>query len=239
MSVTETSLSETVLVVDDERPIADIIKYNLTQAGYQVMLSYDGADALEKIESYQPDLVILDIMLPKMDGFQVCRQIRNQSNIPILMLTAKDQEDDKIQGLQFGADDYVTKPFSPKEVVARVKALFRRVRQTRTHDRERVIQCRGGLEIDVEGREAYREGEPLGLTQREFELLKYLSLRSGRVFSRENLLEDVWGYEHYGDIRTVDVTVRRLREKIELDASNPRYLLTRRGAGYLFEPEPD
>jgi len=228
-------LGEKILVVDDERPIADILKFNLEKEGFEVSVSYDGADAVRRVESEQPDLVVLDIMLPKLDGFTVCRRLRERSNVPILMLTAKDEEVDKVLGLELGADDYVTKPFSPRELVARVKALLRRA-QLASGDEEAEagrIEC-GDLVIDGDAYEAVKRGARLELTYREFELLKYLALHPGQVFTRETLLEDVWGYEYFGDIRTVDVTVRRLREKIEDDPSDPRYVLTKRGVGYFF-----
>lgn len=222
--------------MDDEQPIAEILKFNLERAGYEVSVAYDGDQALERASRENPDLVILDIMLPKIDGFNVCRQIRAHSPVPILMLTAKHEEGDKVKGLDLGADDYVTKPFGPRELLARIKALLRRSQGNGTGVMvDEPLSC-GDLVIDFVGREVRKRGTPVSLTVREFELLKYLALRPAQSFTREALLEDVWGYEYYGDIRTVDVTVRRLREKIEDDASNPGYLLTKRGVGYMFRP---
>ncbi len=226
-------MTEKILVVEDERPIADILEYNLTREGYSVIVADNGRDAVERARQESPHLVILDIMLPGVDGFTVCRDIRTFSSVPILMLTAKQEELDKVLGLELGADDYVVKPFSPREILARVKALLRRAQGTvgpATSNGKRI--CLGELAIDLNTYQAYKDGGDVGLTQREFELLKFLASSPGQVFSREALLEQVWGYEFYGDIRTVDVTVRRLREKIEDDPSQPRYLQTRRGVGY-------
>ncbi len=226
-------VAEKILVVDDEKPIADILRFNLEEAGYQVIVAYDGEEAVKKEGRESPDLVILDIMLPKMDGFSVCRQIRTFSPVPILMLTAKEEEVDKILGLELGADDYVTKPFSPREILARVKAILRRTQAGEEKEEPQVLTF-GDLVIDLEGVEVRRGSHPLELTPREFDLLKSLALAPGRVFSREILLEQVWDFDYYGDIRTVDVAIRRLREKIEADPGRPRYILTRRGAGYYF-----
>ena len=220
-------------VVDDEKPIADILRFNLEEAGYDVIVAYDGEEALAKARQEAPHLVILDIMLPKMDGFSVCRQIRTFSPVPILMLTAKEEEVDKILGLELGADDYVTKPFSPREILARVKAILRRT-QTTGERLEAQVLTFGDLVIDLERVEVRRGSRTLELTPREFDLLKSLAQAPGRVFSRELLLEQVWGFDYYGDIRTVDVAIRRLREKLETDPGRPRYILTRRGAGYYF-----
>ena len=221
------------MVVEDEEPIADILEYNLSREGYSVTLVHNGGEAVDRVRHEDPDLIILDIMLPERDGFSVCREVRSFSSVPILMLTAKQEEIDKVLGLELGADDYVVKPFSPREVVARVKALLRRAQGCLGPggNNNKIISC-GEITIDLNTFQAYRNGQDLGLTQREFELLKFLASSPGQVFSREALLEKVWGYEFYGDIRTVDVTVRRLREKIEDDPSQPRYLQTRRGIGY-------
>ena len=226
-------MAEKILVVDDEKPIADILRFNLEEAGYDVIVAYDGEEALAKARQEAPHLVILDIMLPKMDGFSVCRQIRTFSPVPILMLTAKEEEVDKILGLELGADDYVTKPFSPREILARVRAILRRI-QSMEEREEPPVLIFGDLEIDLERVEVRKGNHPLDLTPREFDLLKSLALAPGRVFSREILLEQVWGFDYYGDIRTVDVAIRRLREKLEDKPSRPRYILTRRGAGYYF-----
>ena len=220
-----------ILVVDDEKPIAEILRYNLEQEGYQVSVAYDGAGALQQARSWQPDLILLDIMLPKKDGFAVCREIRQFSNVPIIMLTAKDTELDKVLGLEIGADDYVTKPFSAREVLARVKALLRRVQQTED-TRGEILTCQE-IQVDTGRMEVQKAGEVIELTYREYLLLAYLMRNAGFVISRQKLLEEVWGYDFYGDERTVDVTIRRLREKIEENPSDPRYILTKRGVGYL------
>lgn len=229
-------MKEKILVVDDEKPIADILRYNLEKEGFQVVLAYDGEEAIDKAFQEEPNLVLLDIMLPKMDGFAVCRKLREHLTIPILMLTAKEEEVDKVLGLELGADDYITKPFSNRELIARIKANLRRVniQGSGTNESSKIIKS-GDLVIDLDKYEVAKRGKPVQLTLREFELLKYLACQKGQVFSRENLLEEVWGYEYYGDIRTVDVTVRRLREKIEDDPSNPQYIQTKRGVGYLFK----
>jgi two-component system response regulator VicR len=229
-------MSEKILVVDDEEPIADILRFNLEQAGFQVVVAYDGEAAVAAARNTRPDLIILDIMLPKLDGFSVCRQVRDFSQVPILMLTAKEEEVDKILGLELGADDYVTKPFSPREIVARVKAIFRRVQSTGGKAGQTPpVLIFGDLEVDLARVEVRKGGIPLELTPREYDLLKFLAISPGQVFSREVLLERVWGFDYYGDIRTVDVTIRRLREKLEENPSDPRYILTRRGAGYYFK----
>ena len=222
-----------VLVVDDEKPIADILKFNLQKEGYDVNLAFDGEEAIRKVYQFEPDLILLDIMLPKMDGFQVCKKIREAFNTPILMLTAKEEEVDKVLGLELGADDYITKPFSVRELLARVKANMRRTEAPNNSHKGHVLSS-GELTIDFNKYEVKKGSSIVELTLREFELLKYLASQEDQVFSREQLLEEVWGYEYYGDIRTVDVTVRRLREKIEDNSSNPKYILTKRGIGYYF-----
>ncbi|AYO32062.1 DNA-binding response regulator [Biomaibacter acetigenes] len=226
-------MNEKVLVVDDEKPIVDILKYNLTKEGYNVLVAYDGEEAIKVAESASPDLVLLDIMLPKIDGFSVCKKLREKMTCPIIMLTAKGEEVDKVLGLELGADDYVTKPFSMRELMARVKANLRRTVLADPAGEQNVIKVRD-LELDLKSYQLKKNGVPLELTFREFELIKFLATQAGQVFSREKLLEEVWGYEYYGDIRTVDVTVRRLREKVEDDAANPTYILTKRGIGYYF-----
>ena len=225
-----------ILVVDDEHNIVDILKVNLEREGYTVVAAYDGLQALEMAESQKPDLILLDCMLPEMDGFDVCRRLRQKTNIPILMLTAKSDEIDKVLGLELGADDYITKPFSVREVLARVKAQLRRLtfNESSQEDSEKVLNF-GDLEIDVDKYEIRLSGKVIDLTLREFELVLFLARNKGQVFSREALLEKVWGYEYFGDVRTVDVTVRRTREKLEPDQQNYRYLLTKRGVGYYFE----
>lgn len=227
-----------VLVVEDEKPIAEIIKFNLEREGYIVSMAFNGQDALDMAIRQMPDIIILDVMLPKLDGFQVCREIRRTSNTPILMLTAKEAESDKVKGLTLGADDYITKPFSPRELVARVKAHLRRnnIIAAQEVPETSSLGC-GDLIIDLVKYEVRKANVAIELTVREFELLKYLALHRGRVFDREHLLKEVWGYDYFGDGRTVDVTIRRLREKIEDDpsAGNAKYVLTRRGVGYYFQ----
>jgi two-component system response regulator VicR len=227
---------EKILVVDDEQPIADILKFNLEKEGYEVICAYDGARAVELAFTEEPDLIVLDLMLPVKDGMDVCREVRSRQNTPIIMLTAKDTEIDKVLGLEMGADDYVTKPFGTRELLARVKAQLRR-QQKEQQGAPDAGAPQGlrihGLLIDSDMYVVYKEGETLDLTHREFELLNYLARNSGRVMTREHLLQAVWGYEYLGDIRTVDVTVSRLREKIEDDPSKPEYIITRRGLGYM------
>ena len=225
-----------VLIVDDEKAIVDIISFNLKKEGYDVCTAYDGQEALDKVYSYDPDLILLDIMMPKIDGLQVCRKIRERLNTPIIMLTAKAEEVDKVLGLELGADDYVTKPFGMRELMARVKANLRRnnhIENEESLDDRKVIRHED-LIIDLERYEVTKDGETLDLTLREYELLTFLASQKGQVFSREVLLEKVWGYEYYGDVRTVDVTIRRLREKVEDKPSKPEYVLTKRGIGYYF-----
>jgi two-component system response regulator VicR len=225
-----------ILVVDDEKPIADILKFTLEKEGYQVETCYDGATAISKLTTGQYDLALLDIMLPEQDGFQVCKAVRKVSSIPIIMLTAKGAEADKVLGLELGADDYITKPYSSRELLARVKANLRRY-QGASNVMGNVIQIED-LIIDLSMYQVVKKGQVIELTHREFELLTYLAKHKGQVFTREHLLQSVWGYDYFGDVRTVDVTVRRLREKIEDDPSNPDYVMTKRGIGYrLQSPE--
>lgn len=228
-----------ILIVDDEKPISDIIKFNMVREGYEVVTAFDGHEALEQFEEEKPDIVILDLMLPKLDGLEVARRIRQTSNAPILMLSAKDSEVDKVIGLEIGADDYVTKPFSNRELQARVKALLRRselldtpVTTEPSGNKELVI---GDLVIVPDAYVAKKHGKEVELTHREFELLHHLAKHLGQVMTREHLLETVWGYDYFGDVRTVDVTIRRLREKIEETPSRPEYILTRRGVGYFIK----
>jgi two-component system response regulator VicR len=226
-----------ILIVEDEKTISDIIKINLVKEGYSVETAYDGQEALDKFAEGQYDLVLLDVMLPKIDGFQVCRKIRMTSNVPIIMLTAKEEEVDKVLGLELGADDYITKPFGMRELIARVKSNIRRValdiESEETVMNQNFIKS-NDLTIDLGKYEVKKRGEIVELTRREFELLSFLATQENQVFTRQQLLKDVWGYEYYGDIRTVDVTVRRLREKIETDSSTPQLLMTKRGIGYYF-----
>jgi len=222
-----------ILVVDDERPIAEIIKYNLQKEGFEVQTAYDGEEALKVVHKLNPELVILDIMLPKKNGFEVLKEIRMEFVMPVIMLTAKEEENDKITGLELGADDYITKPFSNKELVARVRANLRRVKLSNVNEgMKSIIISVGKLTIDMNTYEVSKENQIIDLTNREFDLLKYLFQNSDRVFTREHLLKEVWGYE-FGDLRTVDVTVRRLREKIETEED--KYIITKRGTGYYFK----
>lgn len=236
-------MDKKILVVDDEKPIADILQFNLTKEGYTVYCAYDGEEALEKVEEVQPDLIVLDIMLPKRDGMEVCREVRKKYNMPIIMVTAKDSEIDKVLGLELGADDYVTKPFSTRELIARVKANLRRHQQTHAapgEEEESNEIAIGSLVIHPDAYVVSKRGETIELTHREFELLHYLAKHIGQVMTREHLLETVWGYDYYGDVRTVDVTVRRLREKVEDNPSHPEWIVTRRGVGYyLRNPEQE
>jgi two-component system, OmpR family, response regulator VicR len=227
-----------ILVVDDERPIAEILKYNLEKEGFQVILAFDGDEALRCVMLDNPDLVILDIMLPKKDGFAVCREIRAQREVPIIMLTAKETELDKVLGLELGADDYVTKPFSAREVSARVKAILRRTRTSsagQPADNASKKLAHGQLVIDLDEMKVNNQGNTIELTYREFTLLVQLMQRPGHVFTRQQLLNQVWGYDYIGDERTVDVTVRRLREKLEVTPAQPEYIHTKRGVGYFFK----
>ncbi|MDQ0339306.1 two-component system response regulator VicR [Caldalkalibacillus uzonensis] len=228
-----------ILVVDDEKPITDILQFNLEKEGYQVLTAFDGEEAVKKALLEEPDLILLDIMLPKKDGFQVCQEIRHKSQVPIIMLTAKDEEVDKVLGLELGADDYVTKPFSTRELLARVKANLRRRKEQDNRSSAQSCLEIGELRIYPEAYSVYKGDQLLELTHREFELLLFLAKNKGQVLTREHLLGTVWGYDYYGDVRTVDVTVRRLREKVETDPSRPEYIVTKRGVGYLLqEPHP-
>lgn len=234
-------MDKVILVVDDEKPIADILQFNLKKEGYKVFCAYDGQRAIEKVEELKPDLILLDIMLPYKDGMEVCREVRKKYDMPIIMLTAKDSEIDKVLGLELGADDYVTKPFSTRELLARVKANLRRnyQRSEDEQDTSNEIQI-GSLTIHPDAYVVSKRGEMIELTHREFELLHYLAKHLGQVMTREHLLQTVWGYDYFGDVRTVDVTVRRLREKIEDSPSHPTWLVTRRGVGYyLRNPEQE
>lgn len=230
-------VNKKILVVDDEKPIADILKFNLEKEGYKIQVAYDGEEAIKKAFEFEPDLVLLDVMLPKFDGFTVCKKIREKFLIPIIMVTAKEEEVDKILGLELGADDYITKPFSVRELIARVKANLRRADISLVDVKSTELVEIKDIVIDLTKYEVLKRGEVIELTVREFELLKFLALQKEHIFSREQLLEKVWGYEYFGDIRTVDVTVRRLREKIEDDSSNPEYIITKRGVGYYFKGE--
>ncbi|MBE7011857.1 MAG: response regulator transcription factor [Ruminococcaceae bacterium] len=229
-------MDKKILVVDDEKPIVEILKLNLQKENYDVYEAYDGEEALLKAKNIQPDLILLDVMLPKIDGFTVCRKIRETSTVPILMLTAREEEVDKVLGLELGADDYITKPFSIRELMARIKANMRRVSPEVTDSpAEKDTLEIGNFLLDFNRYELYKNGKLIDLTVREFDLIKYLASQPNRIFSRQKLLESVWDYEYYGDVRTVDVTVRRVREKIEDDPSQPTTIMTKRGVGYYFQ----
>ena len=226
----------TILVVDDEEPIQELLRFNLEKDGYLVRVAKDGQDALNHVLNEQPDLIVLDLMLPGMDGLEVCRKLRSNpkfQQIPIIMLTAKGEEIDKVLGLELGADDYMTKPFSPRELLARIKARLRRINSQEEADAQIII--RGELRVDVTGFRVHVRGEETELTPKEFELLRVLVAHPGKVYSRDELLERIWGYEYDGDTRTVDVHVRHLRLKVERDPSNPEYIETLRGIGYRFK----
>lgn len=231
-------MSQKILVVDDEQPIADILQFNLEKEGYEVIVAHDGDTAIELVESENPDLVLLDIMLPNKDGNEVLKEIRKTKSMPVIMLTAKDSEIDKVLGLELGADDYVTKPFSNRELIARVKANLRRQQIPEEPEKPTSNIVIGNLTVYPEAYSVSRDDEQIELTHREFELLHYLARHIGQVMTREHLLETVWGYDYFGDVRTVDVTVRRLREKIEENPSNPTWIVTRRGVGYYLR-NPD
>jgi two-component system response regulator VicR len=226
-------VAEKILIVDDEKPIVDSIKYTLYKEGYDVVVSYDGEDALEKVKKENPDLIILDIMLPKLSGLEVCRIIRRTSNVPIIMLTAKGEDMDKVIGLELGADDYVPKPFSMRELVARIKAVLRRTKLPVTLAKTKERLEFDDVVIDIKGRTVTKRGVQIDLSPKEFDLLVTLAENEGRVMSREYLLSHVWGEDFYGDDRTVDVHIRWLREKLEDDPSNPKYIQTVRGIGYI------
>lgn len=222
-----------ILVVEDEPTLLEVLKYNLLKEGYQVSTALDGSQALDVARSEKPDIVILDIMLPVLNGYEVCRILRKEMTVPILMLTAKDEEVDKIVGLDVGADDYMTKPFSMRELLARVRAMLRRS-EMQAPQIDGIVRV-GEIEVDTSRHEISRKGRSLNLRPKEFDLLAFLAKNRGLVFSREQLLEKVWGYDYAGDSRTVDVHVRWLREKIEENPNEPRLLLTVRGVGYKLE----
>lgn len=225
-------MAKKVLVVDDEKLIVKGIRFSLEQDGMEVDCAYDGEEALEKIRNREYDIILLDVMLPKLTGFEVCQQVREFSNVPIVMLTAKGEDMDKILGLEYGADDYIIKPFNILEVKARLKAIIRRT-SPKPKETARFIE-NGDMKLDCEGRRVYVAGKEINLTAKEFELLELLILNANKVYSRENLLKLVWGSDYPGDVRTVDVHIRRLREKIEENPSDPRYVITKWGVGYYF-----
>ena len=226
---------KTILAVDDESSILDLLKFNLEKEGFNFISAEDGEEGINKVLNEKPDLLLLDVMIPKMDGLSVCKKIRQENiNIPIIMLSARGEEIDKVLGLEIGADDYITKPFSPREVIARIKANLRKFDKNKSAEEEQKNQIAvGSLILDLDKFEAIVRGTTFtDLTRREFEVLKFLAQKPGQIVTRETLLEKVWGYEYYGDIRTVDVTVRRIREKIEKNTSNPKIIITKRGVGY-------
>ena len=229
-------MSKRVLVVDDEKLIVKGIRFSLEQDDMHVDCAYDGEETLELAKENHYDIILLDVMLPKMDGFEVCQQIRDFSNVPIVMLTAKGEDMDKILGLEYGADDYITKPFNILEVKARIKAIMRRAHQEGDNKEEKAKTVEvGDLRLDCEGRRVFIAGREINLTAKEFDVLELLAFNPNKVYSRENLLNIVWGYEYPGDVRTVDVHIRRLREKIEVNPSEPKFVHTKWGVGYYFQ----
>ena len=224
-------MNEKILVCDDEKSIVDILEFNLKKEGFQVVTALDGAQCLIQFEKESPDLILLDVMMPELSGFEVLKRIRLTSNVPVIFLTARAEEVDTVLGLELGADDYVSKPFKVRELMARVRANLRR---STTEEKKQGSLSAGDLMIDEDHYEVIKNGVTLDLTLRELELLKFFMTQRGQIFSREDLLEKVWGYEYFGDVRTVDVTIRRLREKIEDVPGEPVYILTKRGVGYYF-----
>ena len=225
-----------ILVIEDEKAIADILVFNLQREGYDTLVAYDGTEGLRCALEEAPDLILLDVMLPGMDGFEVLGHIREKHDTPIIMLAAREEETDKVLGLELGADDYITKPFSMRELMARVKANMRRTLSGEERAKP-AVPSGGGLRISRDNGMVYKNGRALELSAREFDILCYLSASPGHVFSREELMEHVWGYEYYGDLRAVDVAIRRLREKVEDQPASPRYIMTKRGMGYYFASE--
>ena len=227
-------MDKLILIIEDEAPIVEILKFNLTKSGYRVLTAYDGAEGYRLALSEKPDLILLDVMLPRMDGFEVCKKVREKQSTPIIMLTARDEEVDKVLGLELGADDYCTKPFSVRELLARVKANIRRTSSDAPAADSNNMIVFQNLSINPSRYEVSKDDKVIDLTLREFELLKFLAQQPGQIFTRETLLEKVWGYEYFGDVRTVDVTVRRLREKVEDNPASPNFIMTKRGVGYYF-----
>ena len=231
-------MNNKVLIVDDERAIVDILKYNLEKNGMTAVCAYDGGEGLRLARESDPDVILLDVMLPVMDGFEVCRTLRAEgNNVPIIMITAREEETDKVFGLELGADDYITKPFSMREVVARVRTNMRRAASMAPQSAPEPSgdQLRAkDLVIDKARHAVFKDGKEIELTQREYELILYLAENPGKVISREELMSSVWQYDYYGDLRAVDVAIRRLREKLEPNPSEPEYVMTKRGAGYYF-----
>jgi len=229
------TIKETILVIDDDRHVGELVRLYLQKEGYLVAVAQDGVEGLEKARAIHPDLIVLDIMLPKKDGWEVCRELRAITRAPIIMLTAKGEEADKLYGFDLGADDYITKPFSPRELVARVRAILRRAANVSAEEEEEGVLRFPHLVINIPRFEVEVDGEKIALTPKEFELLKFLAQHPGRLFTREQLLERIWGYDFYGDMRTVDVHIKRLRQKIEKEGLPVRFIKTVWGAGYKFE----
>lgn len=227
-------MGKKVLVVDDEKLIVKGVRFSLEQDDMEVDCAYDGEEALDKIKNNKYDLILLDIMLPKLTGLEVCQQVREFSDVPIVMLTAKGDDMDKILGLEYGADDYITKPFNILEIKARMKAIMRRTGGTEKEKKGKTVEA-ADLKMDLDSRRLFIEGREINLTAKEFDLLELMAVNPGKVYSRENLLNTVWGYEYPGDVRTVDVHIRRLREKIETNPSEPKYVHTKWGVGYYFQ----
>ncbi len=226
-------MKKKILVVEDERTIADILVFNLEREGYEAIAAGDGPAGLKSALGDEPDLILLDVMLPGMDGFEVLRRVREKSQVPVIMLTAREEETDKVEALDMGADDYITKPFSMRELMARVKANMRRTVPPEAEPPAAAVE--GRLMISPEQNTVYKNGRPLDLSVREYDILSFLSSTPGRVVTREELMEKVWGYEYYGDLRAVDVAIRRLREKVEDEPAQPKYIITKRGMGYYYD----
>ena len=227
-------MAQRVLVVDDEKLIVKGIRFSLEQEGMEVDCAYDGEEAVQKAKENEYDIILLDVMLPKLDGFEVCQQIREFSSVPVIMLTAKGDDMDKILGLEYGADDYITKPFNILEVKARIKAIIRRTKKKAPEKENRKVVEKGDLHLDCDSRRLNIGGKEINLTAKEFDLLELMALNPNKVYSRDHLLNAVWGYDYPGEVRTVDVHIRRLREKIEANPSEPKYVHTKWGVGYYF-----
>ncbi len=226
---------EMVLIVDDEKTLVKALSFSLEKEGFQVEQAYDGAEGLQKAQELNPDIIVLDLMLPELDGFEVCRQLRKKTDVPIIMLTARGEDIDKVLGLELGADDYMTKPFNSRELTARIKAILRRSLARKEESKKHIKIDR--LQIDLLQHRVRVNGDEINLTSKEFALLTFLATNAGQVYSREQLLEKVWGYDYYGDVRTVDVHIRHLREKIEKDPGNPELIITVWGTGYKLREE--
>lgn len=227
-------MTKQIIIVEDEKAIADILEFNLKKEGFSVYQYNNGKDGLEAILNNSPDLVLLDVMLPIIDGFEILKTVRTKSNVPIIMLTAREEEEDKILGLENGADDYITKPFSMKELIARVRANTRRITEEKAVTNDNISVLNSDVSLDNDRCLILKNGEEIEITSREFEIVKCLTKHSGKIFSREELMKEVWGYEYFGDARAVDVAIRRLREKIEENPAKPVIIMTKRGQGYFF-----